>query len=392
MNKTLIATFDRFQRLALIVGIVGLALCVIGLFIDSTQVLQSYLFGYLFWVGIGLGCLGLLMIQFIVKGSWGVAIQRLLEAGALTIPLMAALFIPLLVGMRVLYPWARPEVVANDTLLQQKSAYLNVPFFIIRTAIYFALWSALAVTLRRWSRRSDAEGNPRLFQRLRNLSLFGVLALTLTVTFAMIDWVMSLEPQWSSSIYAAMVAMGGLLAAFALVVALLTRLRAYEPLTTFVTPAVVNDLGNLLLGGLMMWAYLAFSQYLVIWMGNLSDEIPWYLRRLDGGWQAVALLIVGLHFTVPFVLLLSTQVKRRAGLLGVVAALLFVMHIVDTFWLVIPALRQSGFALRWSDIAAPIGIGGLWIGVFLWQLKQSPLLPRPTVVEVVPTQEAVTNG
>lgn len=392
MNQTLVATFDRAWRVALIVGIVGLALCVIGLFLDSAQVFQSYLFAYLFWAGIGLGCLGMLMIQFIVKGTWGIAIRRLLEAGAWTIPLLAALFIPLLFGMRVLYPWARPEVVANNALLQRKGAYLNIPFFVIRTAVYFALWSGLAYALRRWSRRADTERDPRLSQRLQNLSIGGALALGLTATFAMIDWVMSLEPEWSSTIYAIMVAMGGMLAAFALVVALLTRLRDYEPLTTLVTSAVLNDLGNLLLSGLLMWAYLAFSQYLVIWSGNLSDEIPWYLRRLDGGWQVVALIIIVLHFVVPFVLLLSPQVKRRAGSLGFVAVLLLVMHLVDTFWLVIPALRQSGFALSWTDITAPVGIGGLWVAVFLWQLKQSSLLPRYTVVDMTHNQEALTNG
>ncbi len=392
MNQTLIAAFDRVQRAALIVGIVGLALCVIGLFIDSTQVMQSYLFAYIYWTGIGLGCLAVLMIQFTVKATWGLAIRRVLEAGALTIPLMAALIIPVLIGMRALYPWARPEVVAGDALLQQKSVYLNVPFFIVRTIIYFVVWSGLVVALRRLSRREDSERDHGLFQRLQNLSIVGLLAFTLTATFAMIDWVMSLEPEWSSTIYAAMVVMGGLLAAFALVMALVVRLRDYEPLSGFVTPGVLNDLGNLLLSGLLMWAYLAFSQFLVIWTGNLSDEIPWYLRRLAGGWQALALIIVGLHFVVPFVLLLSRQVKRSARTLGFVAALLVMMHLVDVFWLVVPALRPNGFALTWTDVAAPIGIGGLWVAAFLWQLKQSPLLARNGVVNIAHNQEVAANG
>lgn len=394
MNQTLFAVLTRAQRAALIVGVVGLGLCVVGLFIDSAQVIQSYLFAFLFWVGIGLGCLGILMIQHVAKGAWGRAMRRFLEAGALTIPLMMALFIPILFGMGVLYPWARPEVVANDPLLQHKATYLNIPFFIIRTVIYFVLWSALAYTLRRWSRRSDdAAHDPGLFQRLQSLSILGAVVLTLTVTFAMIDWMMSLEPDWSSTIYAVMIATGGLLAAFALVITLLARFRNDEPLRAFLTPALLNDLGNLLLSALLMWAYLAFSQYLVIWTGNLSDEIPWYLRRLDSGWQIIALALVILHFVVPFVLLLLPQVKRNVRLLGWVAALLLVMHVLDTFWLVMPALRLNGFAFNWTDIAAPVGIGGLWVTVFLWHLKQSPLLPRDGTVDVPQHyEEAAANG
>ncbi len=175
-------------------------------------------------------------------------------------------------------------------------------------------------------------------------------------------------------------------------VALLTRLRAYEPLSGIITPGVLNDLGNLLMAGLLMWAYFAFSQYLVIWSGNLSDEIPWYLRRLDGGWQYVAIAIVILHFAVPFVLLLSPQIKRNARSLGAVALLIVFMHVVDAFWLVVPALRQNGFALTWTDFAAPIGIGGLWIAAFLWQLKQSSLLPRQTETDVARRQEVIANG
>lgn len=392
MNQTSATTYDRARRMALYVGGGGLALCLIGLLFDSASVMQSYLFAFLFWGGISLGCLGILMIQFTVKGTWGLVIRRLLEAGALTIPLMAALFIPVVIGSRALYPWARPEVVASDVLLQQKSYYLNLPFFIIRAVLYFLLWSAFAYALRRLSRRTDMDADPGLSGRLKSLSILGALVFTVTVTFAMIDWFMSLEPDWSSTIYSVMVAMGGFLGAFALIVALLTRLRGDERLSALVTPAVLNDLGNLLLTGLLMWAYLAFSQYLVIWTGNLSEEIPWYLRRLDGGWQSVALVLIVLHFVVPFTLLISPQIKRSARMLGAVGALLFVIHLVDAFWLVIPALRQNGFAIAWTDIVAPVGIGGLWVAVFLWQLKQIPLLPRYPVADATAHQEAPVNG
>ncbi len=392
MNQTLIAAFDRIQRTALIVGIVGLVLCVIGLFINSSTTLQSYLFGYIFWIGLSLGCLGLLMIQFIVKGTWGLVIRRLLEAGAVTIPLMAVLFIPILLSMNTLYPWAQADVVANSPVLQQKSVYLNIPFFFIRAVIYFALWSALVYVLRRWSHRQDSENSRAIFQRLQSLSILGAIVLTLTMTFAMIDWIMSLEPEWSSTIYSLMIAAGGILGAFALVIALLTLLRAQEPLIGVVTPPLLNDLGNLLMSALLMWAYMAFSQYLVIWTGNLSDEIPWYLKRLDGGWQSIILVVVVLHFIIPFILLLSPNMKRNARLLGLIAFLILVMHLVDTFWLVIPDLRLNGVAFSWTDIAAPIGIGGLWVAAFLWQLKQSPLLARDPEIELPSNQEAAANG
>jgi len=387
IKQTLVAAFERIQRTALIVGVVGLALCVFGLFFDVEQTLQSWLFGWLFWVGISLGCLGLLVIQFVARGAWGLALRRLLEAGALTLPLLAALFIPILFGIRYLYPWSRSYVVENDLLLQHKSAYLNIPFFIFRTAVYFALWSGIAWLLRRWSSRTNTEHNPVLTQQLSKLGIFGIVTLTFTITFAMIDWIMSLEPAWTSTIYALMVGAGGLLAAFALGIALLTRLPD-ESLRSMLTPVILNDLGNLLLAALLMWGYLAFSQYLVIWSGNLSDEIVWYLRRLDGGWQVVALAIVILHLAVPFVALLSPRIKSSPRALGIVGAFIFAMHLIDTFWLVMPALRQTGLTLNWTDVVAPIGVGGLWVAVFLSYLKRKPLLAR----ELSVTQEATVNG
>jgi Ni/Fe-hydrogenase subunit HybB-like protein len=397
MNQTLLGQFERVRQIAMIVALVALAVCLLGLFFDSARVIQSYLFGYLYWIGITLGCLGLLIIQFAIRARWGLAIRRLLEAGALTIPLLVALFIPIVLGAGVLYPWApvgepAPLLVGQQAQLQiqRNLEYLNTPFFIARAVVYFVVWIALAYALRRLSRRQDTEADPAVVQRLKSLSIFGAVLLGFTVTFAMIDWVMSLEPQWSSTIYAGMVAMGGLLAAFALVIALLTRLRDYEPFAAITSPGLLNDLGNLLLAALLMWAYLAFSQFLVIWTGNLSEEIPWYLRRLDGGWLVVALIIVVLHFIVPFVLLLSPQVKRHARSLGLVAALLVVMHLIETYWLVIPAFPQRGFVL--TDIAAPVGIGGLWVAVFVWQLKRSPLLPRYGEADVLRREEVTAHG
>ncbi len=382
---------SRLQRTALIIGILGLVICLIGAIIDSTRFFEGYLFAYLFAIMIAQGCLAVLMIQFTVRGAWGLVLQRILEAGAMTLPVLALLFVPLLFGLPTLYPWARPALVAQDALLQHKSSYLNVPFFVVRSAIYFAVWIGLALTLRRWSRKQDEANDPAVARRLQNLSIVGLLALVLTGTFALTDWVMSLEPDWSSTIYPMMVAMGGVLAAFALVIAVLARLEGSGLHGNLLTPQVSNDLGNLLLAALLMWGYLAFSQYLVIWSGNLSDEITWYVRRIQGGWEWLALLIVVFHFVVPFLLLLSRDLKRNLRRLGRVAAFLVVMHLFDTYWLVIPAL-ESNIQLNLLAIAAVVGIGGLWSATFIWQLNQRPLLPKYSNVDVSSVQEAAAHG
>ncbi len=383
------------QWAAVAIGVIMLILCAIGALFDPVQFFQSYLFAYLSWVGVGLGCLAILMIQFAVKGTWGLVVRRMVEAGALTLPLMAVLFIPLIPGLSSLYQWAQPQLVAKDALLQGKAAYLNVPFFLLRTAIYFVIWGGLAFVLNRWSAQEDRADDPGIVQRLQNLSIVGLVLFGITVTFAMIDWVMSLEPHWYSTIYSAMAVMGGLLAALALAVVgvALLRLTAEDkdPLEQLISPQVLNDLGNLLMAGLLMWAYLDFSQYLVIWSGNLNDEIPWYLRRIQNGWEWVALLLIVFHFLLPFAVLLARHLKRDARSLGLIALLLFVMHVVDSFWLVAPAFHPDNFSLSWLDFTAILGIGGLWFAVFFWQLQQKPLLALHSTVDVSYTQEAAAN-
>ncbi len=366
---------DRLQRRALLVGVVGLALCLGGLVVSPVQFLQSYLQAYLFWIGIALGCLAMLMLHHLVGGPWGLPVRRLLEAGTRTFPSLAGLFVPLLMGLVSLYPWARPEEVAAEELLQHKGLYLNVPFFVFRAAIYFALWILVAFFLNRWSREQDRTGDRSLAGRLQALSGPGLILYGLTVTFSAIDWVMSLEPRWHSTIYGMIFMAGqgleGL--AFAIVVAhLLARRR---PLSDVATPAHFHDLGNLLLTFLMLWAYMAFAQFLIIWAENLTQEIPWYLHRTTGGWQGIAVALIILQFALPFVLLLSRATKRTSGALGAVATVILLMRYVDLFWLVAPAFHPARLHVSWMDLAAPIGIGGVWISAFLWRLKQMPLLP-----------------
>jgi hypothetical protein len=240
------------------------------------QLFRSYLIAYLFWFGIALGCLPLLMLHHLVGGAWGFVIRRILEAGTRTLPLMIVLFVPLLLGIHSLYEWSDPEIVARDQILQAKHAYLNVSFFIIRAVVYFAAWIIFAYFLNRWSAEQDATGNPILLRRFQLLSAPGIVVYTLGITFASIDWGMSLEPHWFSTIYGMLFIVGQTLAALAFVIPVAVLLSDSPPASGFMKADVFQDLGNLLLAFVMLWAYISFSQYLIIWAGNLPEEIPWY--------------------------------------------------------------------------------------------------------------------
>ena len=367
--------WERIQRGCAIAGGAGLALCLIGALFTRQQFFQSYLFAYVFWLGMALGCLGIVMLHNLSGGAWGVIIRRFLESGMMTLPLMALLFVPLLFGLPWLYEWARPQALAHDALLRHKSAYLNVPFFLARAALYFVLWSGAAWMLSRWSAEHDRSADPRLIARQRLASAPGLALFVLTVTFASVDWIMSLEPHWYSTIYGVHFFGGHALAAFAFTILLAALLAGRAPLAGVVTPRHFVDLGNLLLAFVMLWAYFAYSQWIIIWSGNLPEEISWYLSRNRGGWQWVLAALIAFHFVTPFFLLLSRSVKQRPTMLWSVAAAIIFMRLVDVFWYIAPAFHPGAFTLHWMDIAAPIGLGGIWLAVFFWQLRRRPLLP-----------------
>ncbi|MCZ2075450.1 MAG: hypothetical protein HUU41_20360 [Bryobacteraceae bacterium] len=366
----------RYRTYAAIGGVAGLAACVLGWLLDPGQFFHSYLFGFMFWFGIGSGCLAVLMLHHMVGGEWGFVIRRLLETGTRTVPLMALLFIPILFGIPHLYEWSHPEVVANDHLLQEKQAWLNVPFFIVRVVIYFAIWIGLAFLLNRFSGQQDVSENPALpTRRLRNISGPGIILWGLAVTFASIDWVMSMEPHWFSTMYGALYVVGQSLSAFAFTITVVILLSTRPPLSRVLGVSQLHDLGNLLFAFVMLWAYVSFSQFLIIWSGNITEEIPWYLRRTSGGWVLLPILLIAFHFTVPFFVLLMRDVKRRANRLVWIAVWIVLMRLVDLFWLIEPAYHGRTLFVHWLDLAAPIGIGGLWIAWFLWQLPARPLVP-----------------
>jgi len=366
---------ERFQRPALFVGIAALAACAVGGFFAPVQFFHSYLFAFLFWAGIALGCMAVAMLHHITGGAWGLPIRRPLESGTRTLPLMALLFLPIVAGARKLYEWADPAAVARDAALQHKSLYLNVPFFFGRAVLYFAAWLAFAYFLNRWSLQQDATGGRTIDRRLQLLSSAGLVVYGLTVTFASIDWAMSLEPHWFSTMYGVLFIAGQGLSAFAFIVVVLVLLSERAPLSGYVAARHYHDLGKLMLAFVMFWAYVSFSQYLIIWAGNLPEEIPWYLRRLQGGWGWIAAAILLFHFVLPFLMLLPASANRNPRVLAAVAGLVVFMQLVEIFWLTQPPFAGGHFRVHWMDLLAPIGVGGLWLAVFSWQLGKRPLLP-----------------
>lgn len=387
-DTALHAHFDRIQRWALIIGGGGLLLASIGALFAPTLFFRAYLYAYLFWLGITLGSLAWLLVFHLTGGAWGVAIRRVLEANILVIVLMALLFLPLLFGLPVLYPWARPEVTVNDALLQHKSPYLNVPFFIGRAVGYFVIWMGVALLLTRWTRQQEAATDPEerelIATRLRQFGGPGVVLYGLTMTFAAFDWTMSLEPHWFSSIYGVTIIAGQVLTAMAFAIVVLAWLAPRSVLATFLTGQHFNDLGNFLLGTTLFWMYIAFSQFLIIWSGNLPEEVVWYLARLEGGWVWVAIGLVLFHFALPFAILLSARLKRSAAQLAVVAGLLLFADLLHLYWLVEPAFQPGAFALNWLALVTPLAIGGLWLFVFLWWFRRRPLLPpHPEAVQTL---------
>lgn len=367
--------FSTFRNRALLTGVAGFAVMLAGLFLDPVQFYRSYLLGYSLWVGIALGCMGILMLQHLSGGAWGVVLRRILEAGTRTIPFMFVLFVPLLVGIKRLYPWADEKIVSADPLLQHKAAYLNPAGFTLRAVVYFAIWSGFAYLLNRWSDEQDRTKDTALVDRLGKLSGAGIALYVLTMTFASVDWLMSLEPHWFSTLYGLFIVMGQTLSAMAFAILALAVLAGREPLQGKIGPRHFHDLGKLLFAFVMIWSYFAFSQFLIIWAGNLPEEIPWYLKRLTGGWQWFGLSLALLQFAFPFLLLLSARLKRNPRRLAQVAGFLLAMRLVDMAWMIGPAFHPGKLSLHWMDLAAPVALGGIWLALFSRFLQSKPLLP-----------------
>jgi hypothetical protein len=368
----------RLQQRALVVGVVGLAVGAMGAIQNPDQFFRSWLVGFLFVLGLSLGSLALLMLQHMSGGQWGLVGRRVFEAASRNIPFVAVVFVPLLFGLPRLYTWAQPETVRADHILQMKAPYLNVPFFLGRAVFYFVVWTLMSWFLNSWSAaqdRGEVAVRPEDTRRFRVVSAPGLLVYVLTLTFASIDWVMSLDPHWYSTIFGLILVAGQGLSGLALVIAVLAMLTDTEPYATYLNPGHFLDLGKLLLAFVMLWAYFAFSQFLIIWSGNLPEEIPFFFNRLRGGWQYVSALILIGHFALPFVLLLSRDLKRRPRLLAQVAIAILVMRVVDIMWIVEPMFKHQGFPIHWMDVALPVGLMGVWLFLFTRNLRSRALLP-----------------
>ena len=371
----LIGDIDRWRQRALLIGVAGLALSAIGWLLDPAQFYRSYLLGFLLWNGLTLGCMAIAFLHQLTAGAWGLVIRRVLEASTRLFPLTLLFFIPLLFGIHSLYIWSNPAVVAADKTLQHKTAYLNVGFFLGRTALYFAIWIALSYFFNKWSLAQDRSGAEPWSLKMQILSGPGLLLYGATVTFSSIDWVMSLEPHWFSTIWGILFLGGQGVASLSFVIAVIVLLCSRPPMSEVITGRHLRDLGTLLFAFIMLWAYFNFSQFLLIWAGNLPEEIPYYLTRMNGTWMWIGLFLVVFHFAVPFLLLLSRDLKRNRKLIRNVALWVFCLRLVDLFWIAGPFFDKGAFHIHWLDLTAPVGLGGLWIAAFFWQLKQRPLFP-----------------
>jgi hypothetical protein len=383
---------------ALIVGAAALALvAAIALAMgEAKHLFHAYLVAYLLWFGLTLGCIALGLLHTVVGGRWGDVVRPLLETGARAAPLMAVLFVPLLFGLRYNYPWARHGDVESDPILKHQTAWMNTPLFIVRFVVYFVIWIALAYVVNLWSRRKTAAGDlDAPSTRLKGLSGPGLLLYGLTVSMAAIDWAMSLQKGWYSTIFGLSFIAGQGLTAMAFVTLVLVLIsdefriteaerpafQPSQPATGKLAPRDFNDLGNLLLTFTMLWAYLAFSQFLITWAGNLPEEVAYYTPRMRDGWQYIGLALIVFHFFAPFFMLLTRRVKRNARRLGILAAWILVMRLLDLYWIVQPSVApKNGPRIHTTTLLyllAPIGIGGIWVAFFAWQLRGRRLLPEP---------------
>lgn len=402
-NYTAPAEVERWRTQALLAGAVALVLsALVSLLLPPAgthgliQFFRSYLVGFFFVTGLAVGSLAWLMLGHMTGGAWSLVIRRILEAATRTFPLLVVLFLPVVIALFVhpelngqhqaLYEWTEHEKVAADPALNHKSAYLNEPFFIIRGLVYFAAWFLFARMMNRWSAEQDSTGDPRVRRRMQDVSGPGILVFGLTATFAAVDWGMSLEPHWFSTIYGLIAMAGWGLSALAFAICVAVCLSEREPMSHVLRPDHFHDHGKLLLAMVMLYAYFSFSQFLIIWAGNLPEETQFYLKRLRGGWQVFGLALILLHFALPFVLLLSRGLKRRGRTLVRVAILMLVMRVVDLIFLFAPATQHAavtqgehGAGIHWQDVVtmalAVAGLFGVWAWHYLGELRKRPLLP-----------------
>ncbi len=383
-------SIDRIRQRALIAGMVGLVICIIGILKAPDRFFPSYLLAFMFVLGLSLGSLGLLMLQHLTGGNWGIIIRRPLESATRALALVAVLFVPIFFGTRYLYAaWLNAPPSGEGALSEFQRSYLTLNGFRVRAILYFVVWLILVFIFNRWSREQDVSREDRgLRRRLKMLAGPGIILYVFVMSFAAIDWVMSISPHWASTIYGFLFVAGQLISSMSLMIAVVVLLARTGPLSGVLQPRHIHDLGKLLLAFVMLWAYFSFSQLLIIWSGNQPEEITFYYSRLHSQWGVVAVIVVIFHFFVPFFLLLSRDLKRNTNLLPKVALWLIFMRLVDLFWMTRPEFTPHAWPNVW-DLAALLALGGLWFFVFAGQLKQLPLLPLgdPKLAEAIEHHE-----
>ena len=380
-----VAELDRPRARALMAGLAGLALCAVGFLVNRDHFFRAWLIAYLLALGIALGSMAMVMIQHLSGGTWGV-FRRVFEASSRTLPLLAVLFLPIVLGMGRLFVWTHEDHVQADEILQHKALYLNTPFFLIRAAVYFAVWIGLAAVLNRLSARQDT-GDISVNLSIQRWSGAGLVLYALTVTFAGVDWIMSTNPHFYSTLLGFLIMGGQGLAALAFTIVISTFLVRREPMAALLRPNHFHDLGKLMFAFVMLWAYFNFSQFLLIYAANLVEEIPYMTTRMDHGWEYLAIFLIVFHFAVPWLLLLSRQTKRTPERLVKIAVWILVVRYADLFMMISPEFAATGenlhlltgeheshFFVHWLDLAAPLAIGGLWLWMFFTELGKRPML------------------
>lgn len=377
---------DRLRTLALGIGGIALIVWAVGAYFNTEQALRSWLLGYIFWGGIGIGCLGVLMLQYLTGGAWGVVIRRMLEAGTRTLPLIILMFVPIAIGVYThqFYEWT--TMPATDHFIKERGIYLMPWFWIVRSAIYFFLFGVMVYLLNKWSADQDktttVEESRLVLERSSRFSGPTLVIYALTVTFAAVDWMLTLDPRWFSTIWGLLFVAGWALSCFCFVVTILAFLSDKAPMDRVVGKRHFHDLGKLMLALTMVWAYFNFSQFLIIWAGNLPEETGWWLTRMKGGWGYVGIGLIAFHFAFPFLVLLQQDFKRKARWLATLAIFILVMRVVDMFYLIGPSSRvmpggieQGAFYVHWLDLVAPVAVGGIWLWWFFGELMKRPMVP-----------------
>jgi hypothetical protein len=370
------ATVGGIQRLGMGAALVGVVLTIVGFVMSGQErFFQAYLVAYTYVFGVVLGSMALLMVQHLSGGAWGIVIRRPLEAAVRTMPIMTLLYLPIAFGIHDIYHWSHEDVVRGDAMLEWKAPYLNTTFFLVRQVIFFAIWNVIGWFLTSWSAEQDRVASTGLVRKFSVLSGAGLVIYSLTVTFAMVDWTMSVNPHWFSTMWGPLYMVGQGLSAFALSVVVVIMLAQTAPLNRIVTSHHLHDLGKYLFAFLMLHAYLSFSQFLIIWSANLSEEIPHYLVRWDAGFQYVSIFMIVGHFAVPYALLLSRDLKRSFSGLRLIAMWILFARLVDYFWHVAPEFHPDGLSIGILDLATPIAVGGVFLALFAANLKKHALLP-----------------